>query len=76
MREQKIMMEQVRQIMLNPQPLGWKQAVEMGMIDFCQYENACEQEEALPQFLDSQFETMSKIFFIRLIVHILGHIKN
>ena len=70
MREQKIMMEQVRQIMLNPQPLGWKQAVEMGMIDFCQYENAFEQEEALPQFLDSQFETMSKLFFMRISIDV------
>ena len=46
--------------MLNPQPIGWERATELGMVDFCQWKNAVEQEKQLPQFLHSQYELISK----------------
>ena len=63
-------LEEIGEVMLNPQPIGWERATELGMIDFCQWKNASEQEKQLPQFLHSQYELISKfnIFIIVLII--------
>ena len=55
-------LEEVREIMLNPKPMGWERAVELGMIDYCEWENSVEQESELAHFLHANYDMISKHF--------------
>ena len=59
-------LEEVREIMLNPKPIGWERALELGMIDFCEWKNSEEQEKELPHFLHTRYEVISK-FYVKTI---------
>ena len=53
--------------MQNPSPIGWQRAADLNMIDFCEWDNAKEQENDLPRFIHANFELISmfsySIFF-------------
>ena len=48
--------------MMNPKPIGWERALELGMIDFYEWKNAEEQENELPHFLHTRYEVISKFY--------------
>ena len=60
-------LEQIRDLMQNPSPIGWQRAADLNMIDFCEWDNAKEQENDLPRFIHANFELISmfsySIFF-------------
>ena len=45
--------------MQNPRPIGWQRAVDLNMIDCCEWDNAQEQENDLPRFIHANFELIS-----------------
>ena len=53
-------LEEIQEIMHNPKPMGWERAVELGMIDFCEWQNSVEQEAELAHFLHANYDLISK----------------
>ena len=49
-------------MMQNLSPIGWQRAVDLNMIDFCDWDNAKEQESDLPRFIHANYELISKFF--------------
>ena len=49
--------------MRNPKPIGWQKCVDLNMIDFCDWENAVEQENSLPGFVHANFKFIRKFWF-------------
>ena len=42
-------------------PIGWREATDLGMIDFCKWNSAEEQEKYLPSFFEeNRFQMISK----------------
>ena len=53
--------------MQNPSPVGSQRAADLNMIDFCEWDNAKEQENDLPRFIHANFELISKFSYSILI---------
>ena len=56
-------LEEIRDLMQNPSPIGWQRAADLNMIDFCEWDNAKEQENDLPRFIHANFELISKFSY-------------
>jgi len=54
-------LEEIREIMLNPKPIGWERAIELRMIDFCEWENSTEQEKEMGHFLHDQYALINDL---------------
>ena len=52
-------LEEICDLMQNPSPIGWQRAVDLNIIDFCEWDNAKEQETDLPRFIHANFELIS-----------------
>ena len=60
-------LEEIRDLMQNPSPIGWQRAADLNMIDFCEWDNAKDQENDLPRFIHANFELISKFSYSILI---------
>ena len=52
-------LEEICDLMQNPSPIGWQRAVDLNIIDCCDWNNAQAQENDLPRFIHANFELIS-----------------
>ena len=61
--------------MQNPRPIGWQRAVDLNMIDCCEWDKAQEQENDLLRFIHANFQLISKFFNSISIQHVFSDDK-